>query len=236
MADTAGDYGESAGTANQYDYSAGAATDQQVYEPDQQHQPEVLSPNEEEEYVPQAADYPPVVAPSSDEKAAPTEAEVAFANEMDEASNVLAGIVKPDAQMIDFQAEVEHPRSKQFSVTEPANVGGTTKYTVVGVDEDGDFKIMRRFKEFHALSTQMRTRWPGIYVPAMPEKKMMNAKDTEVVEERRALLEKFLKDCAKFDYIIFSKEFKIFSRGPGEVDKELMALPKQTPMQVLEKY
>jgi sorting nexin-1/2 len=70
----------------------------------------------------------------------------------------------------------------------------------------------------------------------MPEKKIMNTKDADVVEERRALLEKFLKDCAKFDYIIFSKEFKIFSRGYGEVDKELLGLPKQTPMQVLEKY
>ena len=121
-------------------------------------------------------------------------------------------------------------------MTEPANVAGTTKYTVAGVDEDGNFKIMRRFKEFHALSTQLRTRWPGIYIPAMPEKKLMNLKNEEVIEERRALLEKFLKDCAKFDYIIFSKEFKIFSRGHGEVDKELNAMVSQTPMQVLEKY
>lgn len=45
-----------------------------------------------------------------------------------------------------------------------------------------------------------------------------------------------MKDCAKFDYIIYSKEFKIFSRGDGEIDKALFALPRQTPVQVIEKY
>jgi len=45
-----------------------------------------------------------------------------------------------------------------------------------------------------------------------------------------------LKECAKYDYIIYSKEFKVFARGKGEVDKVLQSLPKQTPLQVLEKY
>lgn len=45
-----------------------------------------------------------------------------------------------------------------------------------------------------------------------------------------------MKEIAKYDYIIFSKEFKIFSRGKAEVDKVLQAMPKQSPMQVLEKY
>ena len=45
-----------------------------------------------------------------------------------------------------------------------------------------------------------------------------------------------MKEIAKFDYIVYSKEFKVFARGKGEIDKVLFALPKQTPMQVLEKY
>lgn len=45
-----------------------------------------------------------------------------------------------------------------------------------------------------------------------------------------------MKEIAKYDYIIYSKEFQVFARGKGEVDKVLFSLPKQTPMQVLEKY
>lgn len=46
------------------------------------------------------------------------------------------------------------------------------------------------------------------------------------IEERRALLERFLRELARYDFIIESKEFKIFSRGPGEIDAQLAKLPK----------
>ena len=45
-----------------------------------------------------------------------------------------------------------------------------------------------------------------------------------------------MKETAKHDYIIYSKEFKVFARGTGEIDKVLYSLPRQTPLQVLEKY
>lgn len=108
---------------------------------------------------------------------------------------------------------------------------------MTGVDFDGEFNDVRRFREFHALADVLRIRWPGCYVPSIPEKKMnQNNNDDKFVEERRELLERFMREIAKYDYIIFSKEFKVFARGKGEIDKVLYALPKQTPMQVLEKY
>lgn len=72
----------------------------------------------------------------------------------------------------------------------------------------------------------LKIRWPGIYVPSIPEKKILNSKDEEFIEERRSLLERFMKECAKHDFIIYSMEFKLFSRGQGEVDKILQALPR----------
>lgn len=104
------------------------------------------------------------------------------------------------------------------------------------MDDDGEFNDVRRYREFHALADILRIRWPGCYVPSIPEKKMVGSDDTQFVEERRELLERFMKEIAKYDYIVFSKEFKVFARGKGEIDKVLYALPKQTPMQVLEKY
>lgn len=100
------------------------------------------------------------------------------------------------------------------------------KYSVTGVDDDGDFNDVRRYREFHALADILRIRWPGCYVPSIPEKKMVGSDDTQFVEERRELLERFMKEIAKYDYIVFSKEFKVFARGKGEIDKVLYALPK----------
>lgn len=45
-----------------------------------------------------------------------------------------------------------------------------------------------------------------------------------------------MKEIARFDYLVHSKEFRIFSREKGDIEKILNALLKQTPMQILEKY
>jgi len=113
---------------------------------------------------------------------------------------------------------------------------GHIKYTVKGEDSEGDFEEVRRFKDFYALRNALVSRWPGVYIPAIPGKKMMGNKDEKFVEERRCLLERFMKELSKFDYLIHSKEFKIFAREKGDIEKILTALQKQTPMQILEKY
>lgn len=66
--------------------------------------------------------------------------------------------------------------------------------------------------------------------------KIAGNKDGIFVEERRALLERFLRELSKYDFIIESKEFKIFSRGGGEVDEVLAKLPKQSALAIIEKY
>ena len=65
---------------------------------------------------------------------------------------------------------------------------------------------------------------------------MKGNKDEKFVEERRALLERFLREIAQYDYLIESKEFKVFARGTGEVTNELEKMPPQSPIQILEKY
>lgn len=94
---------------------------------------------------------------------------------------------------------------------------------------------MRRYKEFDALYKTLIDRWPGCYIPAIPEKVLDN-KDSEFVELRRSLLERFLRECSKYEYLIESKEMKIFTRGVGEVDGQLYKIPRQSASQILEKY
>ncbi len=137
---------------------------------------------------------------------------------------------------IEDDFEKEDPKSAQFRVYNPVKVSGHIKYTVSGVDQDGPFEEARRFSEFFALKEALTVRWPGVYIPAIPEKKLMGNKDDKFVEERRALLERFMKEIAKFDHLTQSREFKVFARERGDIEKILNSMLKQTPMQVLEKY
>jgi len=111
------------------------------------------------------------------------------------------------------------------------NIGSVIKYTVTGVDSEGKFEVQRRYKEFDALRLALLDRWPGCYVPAIPEKQMTGDKEDAFVEQRRSLLERFMRECGKYEYLLESKEFKIFTRGgQGEIDGVLKTLPKQTPL------
>jgi hypothetical protein len=146
----------------------------------------------------------------------------------------------------EFSAEQMH-----FTVSNPTKVGSVIKYSVVGQDSEGRFESQRRFNEFYTLRKVLKERWPGCYIPCIPEKKSVNIdlsksnplewslagnKDGIFIEERRALLERFLRELARYDFIIESKEFKIFSRGAGEIDDQLNKLPKQSALAILEKY
>lgn len=142
------------------------------------------------------------------------------------------------------------PRIAQFQVKNPIKMHGHVRYLVCGVDSQGPFEDSRRFKEFFSLRKCLVERWPGIYIPAIPEKKFMSVEvnkdprkwavqdnfDAKFVVERTLLLEKFIKEIAKYEFLVESKEFKLFSRGQGEIEKQLQNLPGQRPTQILEKY
>lgn len=63
-----------------------------------------------------------------------------------------------DANLEEVPPE-EDPKSQKFSVSNPIKMGSSTtghiKYTVVGVDSDGEFTEARRFREFNSFRTVM---------------------------------------------------------------------------------
>ena len=42
-----------------------------------------------------------------------------------------------------------------------------------GNDELGSFECVRRYSAFRTLRKIMRSNWPGVYIPALPEKKII---------------------------------------------------------------
>lgn len=46
-----------------------------------------------------------------------------------------------------------------------------TIYTVRGMDKNGQFDVVRRYNDFHLIRTTLISKWPGCYVPPLPQKK-----------------------------------------------------------------
>lgn len=97
-------------------------------------------------------------------------------------------------------------------MSNPVKLGSIVKYTVTGQDREGRFEVSRRYNEFHMLHQVLEERWPGCFIPCIPEKQILGDKEDGFIEERRSLLNRFVYECSKFPFIIESKEFRIFAR------------------------
>jgi len=53
--------------------------------------------------------------------------------------------------------------------------------------------------------------------------------------ERRYYLERFLRKIAKFDYLLNSEEFRLFSRPNGDIEKMLSKIPKIPTKTIIER-
>lgn len=86
--------------------------------------------------------------PTDAEKRLKQEADLAKSKLFDEINQFKVG----DTREASTEAEVEDPRIKKFEVTNPAKIGGVNKYEVKGLDEEGYFSTIRRYREFDALA------------------------------------------------------------------------------------
>lgn len=142
-----------------------------------------------------------------------------------------------DAKIFDPQNESLADESlAEFTVRDPVNTSGTVLYKITGRDKEGLFEGQRRYNEFFLLHETLRKRWPCIPIPCIPPKKNFGNKDLIFIQQRRYYLERFFRCVAKFDFIINSAEFKIFSRPNGmPIEKGLEKLPKLSVTQSYER-
>lgn len=124
-----------------------------------------------------------------------------------------------------------------FKVVKPQLHGSHIVYNVQGVDKQGPWEGVRRYNHFFCLYEALQKRWPGILIPKLPSKKAIGNKEVKFIYERKFYLERFLRKCAKFDYLINSDEFKIFARpASGDVEKMLDRLPRIPYSSMIERF
>lgn len=78
-----------------------------------------------------------------------------------------------DTDLGELDAPEVNERFREFKVTKPVLKEGTYTYTVEGYTKDGPFSVSKRYSDFDKLRTLLVLRWPGFYIPSLPEKKAM---------------------------------------------------------------
>ena len=143
-------------------------------------------------------------------------------------------------KILDFTRPIiEYDPDAKIKVMEPSTVSGMfsryTEYTLKGEDEQGEFSVTRRYKEFYTLRSIIVKNWPGFYIPAIPPKVKLGKTGAQVVQERCYLFNKFMKKISEINYLWDSLEVKMFIRPQMGVSESLSLLPAPTSDEKLER-
>ena len=122
----------------------------------------------------------------------------------------------------------------QVTVEYHATENGKVLYLVSGYDRQGFFDgLIRRYSEFLALFEILSQRYEGLYLPYFPPKQTFGTTDSKFIENRRQLLQEFLRNLSRYSYLWQGEEFHAWVRysqhpfrdfrNPGSTDQQFLA-------------
>ena len=109
-----------------------------------------------------------------------------------------------------------------------------TSYTLQGTKLPEP--LTRRYKDFDSLRSKLLERWPGVYIPNIPHKKKVGAKEKEFVDLRIEMINRFCWKLSNIDYLFKSEETELFLQNVNDVTKTMNSLTPQSYEDLLKKY
>ncbi|KAJ3077795.1 Sorting nexin-3, partial [Rhizoclosmatium hyalinum] len=105
-----------------------------------------------------------------------------------------------DTKVTSLTVDVVNPRDHLDSHDHYVEYEVVSTANIPGFDAKGD--VRRRYKDFAAFRNDLTHEFPGRDFPELPPATTVQfSKDKEVIEKRRVLFSKFLKDIADDDYL-----------------------------------
>ena len=113
-------------------------------------------------------------------------------------------------------------------------VKGFTFYSLKGTKVPE--ALSRRYRDFDSLRKKMVERWPGIFVPKLPNKKKVGNKGKKISLIRVEMLNRFLKKISKIKYLMESEEMSLFLQNTSNIAKTLDGMKMPNYEDLSKKY
>ena len=126
--------------------------------------------------------------------------------------------MNPPKQLSTYPMYIDNPKKVDKTV------GSYISYTLDGTDVTE--QLIRRYSDFFALYEKLLQRWPGIYIPRIPPKKITGNQDPNVIKTRMRLLNRFCLNLSNIDYLYKSEEANIFKSNVPDVANAINKLPE----------
>ena len=84
---------------------------------------------------------------------------------------------------------------------------------------NGEFEVVRRFRDFSWLADKLREKYKGVIIPPLPEKNAVQKyqMSTEFIESRRKALQVFINRVCAHDALSEAEELKLFLEATEDV-------------------
>ena len=126
--------------------------------------------------------------------------------------------MNPPQQLSTYPMYIDNPRKVEKTM------GTYICYTMDGTDVTE--QLTRRYSDFFALYEKLLQRWPGIYIPRIPPKKIIGNIDPSVIKTRMRLLNRFCLNLSNIEYLYKAEETNIFRNNVPDVSNAINKLPE----------
>ena len=126
--------------------------------------------------------------------------------------------MNPPKQLSTYPMYIDNPKKVDKTV------GSFIAYTMDGTDVTE--QLTRRYSDFFALYEKLVQRWPGIYIPRIPPKKITGNQDPSVIKTRMRLLNRFCLNLSNIEYLYKAEETNIFRNNVPDVANAINKLPE----------
>ena len=125
--------------------------------------------------------------------------------------------MNPPQELSTYPMYIENPQKIE------KKVGTYISYTLNGTDITE--QMSRRYSDFHALYEKLLSRWPGIYIPRIPPKKLTKNYSRKMIKNRMRLLNRFCLNLSNIDYLYSSDETSLFKGNTPDLANAITKLP-----------
>ena len=126
--------------------------------------------------------------------------------------------MNPPKELSTYPMYIDNPKKIEKTM------GAYVCYTMDGTDVTE--QLTRRYSDFFALYEKLLKRWPGIYIPKIPPKKITGSTDPSVIKTRMRLLNRFLLNLSNIEYLYKAEETNIFRNNVPDVANAINKLPE----------
>jgi len=126
--------------------------------------------------------------------------------------------MNPPQQLSTYPMYIDNPKKVEKTM------GTYVSYTMDGTDVTE--QLTRRYSDFFALYEKLLQRWPGIYIPRIPPKKITGNTDPSVIKTRMRLLNRFCLNLSNIEYLYKAEETNIFRNNVPDVANAINKLPE----------